>query len=294
MSEADLPRRMRVVAVGAAVVAMLFTLVAVIVVLARDGDDAKQPAGATVSDHVVKATDVVRLRSEVEVVVEAGAAKGVRVKDAELAKTLGLVEGDVITALSGKPTTTDRDVMDVMLKTSMMHVTTLYADVTRANRSVLLRWKLDGDLRQARSSSTTSSLAALGSAYTTPPATPGIDLDPIYATIEKVDDTHYKLPRGSVDTLLANPLDFMKGARVVPSMRNGQADGFKLYAIRPSSPFAKLGFQNGDTIHGINGFALDTPDQALEVYTKLRDATEVTFDLTRRGKPVSLRIQITK
>jgi hypothetical protein len=266
---------MRVVAVGAAVVAMLFTLVAVIVVLVRDGDDAKPGAGPAVSDHVVKATDVVRLRHEVEVVVEAGAAKGVRVKDAELAKTLGLVEGDVITALSGKPTTTDRDVMDVMLKTSMMHVTTLYADVTRGGRSLLLRWKLDGDLRQARSSSTSSALAALGSAYATP-STPSIDLDPIYATIEKIDDTHYKLPRASVDTLLANPLDFMKGARVVPSMRNGQADGFKLYAIRPSSTFSRLGFQNGDTIHGINGLPLDarkadvTPDPDHQVIQRSR------------------------
>jgi S1-C subfamily serine protease len=288
------PGRMRVVAVGAAVVAMLFTLVAVIVVVTRDGSNTTSAAdSAVVRDRVVKAIDVVRLRNEVEVVVAAGTAKGVRVKDAALAQALGLADGDVITSLSGKPTVTERDVTDVIMKTSMMRATALYADVERAERPLLLRWKLDGDLRQARYDAPSSGLASLP-AYATTPATPDVDLEPLLATIEKIDDTHYTVPRATVDALLANPLGFIKGARVVPSMRNGQADGFKLYAIRPSSPFAKLGLQNGDTIHAINDFRLDSADQALEVYTNVRDATEVTFDLTRRGKPVSLTLRITK
>ena len=36
------------------------------------------------------------------------------------------------------------------------------------------------------------------------------------------------------------------------------------------------------------------PDKALEVYTKLKNASELTFDITRRGRPVLLNIQITK
>jgi general secretion pathway protein C len=46
-----------------------------------------------------------------------------------------------------------------------------------------------------------------------------------------------------------------KGARVVPAVKNGKPDGFKLYAIRPSSVYSKLGLTNGDTIQSINGFA---------------------------------------
>jgi general secretion pathway protein C len=83
-----------------------------------------------------------------------------------------------------------------------------------------------------------------------------------------------------------------KGARVVPSMKNGKPDGFKLYAIRPSSAFARLGLANGDTLQSINGFELTSADKALEVYTKLREATSLEVEVTRRGKPVTLKYSI--
>jgi general secretion pathway protein C len=86
----------------------------------------------------------------------------------------------------------------------------------------------------------------------------------------------------------------MKGARVVPAIKNGQPNGMKLYAIRPSSVFARLGFTNGDTIEQINGTAITTPDKALELYTKLQKVDVVTVDITRRGNPLRLTITITK
>src|SRR2546427_744949 len=54
-------------------------------------------------------------------------------------------------------------------------------------------------------------------------------------TIKKIDDTHYEIDKKLVDTVLANPMAVGKGARVVPAVKNGKPDGFKLYAIRPSS-----------------------------------------------------------
>jgi general secretion pathway protein C len=83
-----------------------------------------------------------------------------------------------------------------------------------------------------------------------------------------------------------------KGARVVPAVKNGQPDGFKLYAIRPSSVYAKLGLTNGDTLQAINGFQLTSADKALEVYTKLREATQLEVEITRRGKPMTLKYSI--
>ena len=71
----------------------------------------------------------------------------------------------------------------------------------------------------------------------------------------------------------------------MPAVKNGKPDGFKLYAIRPSSVYAKLGLTNGDTLQAINGFELTTADKALEVYTKLREATSLEVEVTRRGKP---------
>ncbi|MEZ4368301.1 MAG: PDZ domain-containing protein, partial [Kofleriaceae bacterium] len=65
-----------------------------------------------------------------------------------------------------------------------------------------------------------------------------------------------------------------------------------MYAIKPSSAFAKLGFSNGDTLHAINGFELTSMDKALEMYTKLREANALQVEVTRRGKPVTLNYTI--
>jgi type II secretory pathway component PulC len=308
MSEPAASRKQRLVAMGAALVALVFTLVAVIVVLVRDGGHEAASATSVTSplrDHDVRATDAVRLqRRDVELVIEKGTTKGLRVKDAALAQALGLEPDDVITAISGKQMTRELDAYDAILKLSMLSATTMYVEIVRKGQPLLLRWRLDGDLRQARyGAAGGGAIGTLGggtfsggtlSGLTPPPPPPPPPPDPLLDTIEKLDDTHYKLPRATVDALLANPMQMSGGARVVPSLRNGQPDGFKLYAIRPSSVYAKLGFANGDTIHAVNGHTLDAPDKALEVYTKLRGATSLTFELSRRGQPVDLVIEITK
>jgi general secretion pathway protein C len=109
--------------------------------------------------------------------------------------------------------------------------------------------------------------------------------------IRKIDDNNYEIDRALVEKIMANPTA-IRGARIVPSIKNGKPNGFKLYAIRPSSAFAMIGLQNGDTIHGINGFDLTTPDKALEVYTKVREANSISVSVTRRGKPVTLNYSI--
>jgi general secretion pathway protein C len=110
--------------------------------------------------------------------------------------------------------------------------------------------------------------------------------------IKKINDNTYEIDKALVDKVLANPMGVAKGARVVPAVKNGQPDGFKLYAIRPSSVYAKLGLANGDTLQSINGFELTSADKALEVYTKLREATSLEVNVTRRGKPVTLKYSI--
>ncbi len=112
------------------------------------------------------------------------------------------------------------------------------------------------------------------------------------AGIKKIDDENYEIDRGVIDKLLANPLALSKGARIVPSIKDGRPNGMKLYAIRPSSFYARIGLANGDTVHAINGYDLSSLDRGLEVYTKVRSARSVDLDITRRGKPVRLRYRI--
>ncbi|MBT8492326.1 MAG: hypothetical protein KJO07_04640 [Deltaproteobacteria bacterium] len=111
-------------------------------------------------------------------------------------------------------------------------------------------------------------------------------------SVNKVDDSTYEIDRKLVDKITSNPALVARGARVVPSIKNGKTVGFKLYAIRPSSVFAKIGLMNGDTLHSINNFELTSLDKGLEIYTKVREASNLSVNVTRRGKQMTLKYRI--
>ncbi len=110
--------------------------------------------------------------------------------------------------------------------------------------------------------------------------------------VTKFSETDYKVERTELDKTLANLNEVATQARIVPSFRNGAPNGFKLFSIRPGSIYAKIGLQNGDVIQKINGFEMNSPDRALEVYTKLRDATSLTIELQRRGATMTMNYKI--
>jgi general secretion pathway protein C len=95
-----------------------------------------------------------------------------------------------------------------------------------------------------------------------------------------------------VESLLANTTQLATAARFVPSIKDGKPNGFKLYAIRPNSIFGKIGLQNGDTIKAINGNDMTTPDAALALYSKLRNASHLSVQVERRGETVTMDYSI--
>jgi general secretion pathway protein C len=110
--------------------------------------------------------------------------------------------------------------------------------------------------------------------------------------IKQVSDTKYSVRRSLVDKLLQNQGELMRSARVVPHEENGRVVGVKLYGIRKSSLFGKLGLQNGDMLRTINGFDMGSPDSALEAYAKLRSASNLSLSLQRRGNAVTMEYNI--
>ncbi|MBS2024813.1 MAG: general secretion pathway protein GspC [Deltaproteobacteria bacterium] len=115
---------------------------------------------------------------------------------------------------------------------------------------------------------------------TPPPATGGGD------GVRVVGDNNYVVAKHEIDSALANLSDLATKARIVPSFKNGVSNGFKLFSIVPDSLYAKIGIQNGDVIRRINGYEMNSPDKALEIYQKLRDANRVEVELERRGETV--------
>jgi general secretion pathway protein C len=105
--------------------------------------------------------------------------------------------------------------------------------------------------------------------------------------IRKVGSNRWEIQRNALNKVLSNTTMIARSARIVPSVKNGKPNGFRLLRVRPGSFYSLLGMFNGDTVHAINGHPITTPDKALEVYTKLRSAGHVTISFTRRGKPLT-------
>jgi general secretion pathway protein C len=131
-----------------------------------------------------------------------------------------------------------------------------------------------------------------------PPPTPGAPVvaaapstDPLAAEldrgIKKISEHQYEIQRGTVDSMLGNMAVLSRSARIVPEVRDGKSAGFRLFSIKPDGPFGKIGLQNGDVIHAINGMEMTSPDNALVVYTKLKSANHLSVALERGGQKIT-------
>jgi general secretion pathway protein C len=122
-------------------------------------------------------------------------------------------------------------------------------------------------------------------------AAPAAPTDPFAAEldkgIKKLSEHRYEVQRGTVDSLLGNMAVLARSARIVPEVRDGRAAGFRLFSVKPDGPFGKIGLQNGDVIHAINGLEMTSPDKALEIYTKLKSANHLSVALERNGQKIT-------
>jgi general secretion pathway protein C len=104
--------------------------------------------------------------------------------------------------------------------------------------------------------------------------------------VRKLSENQYEIQKRVIDQNLSNLNEIATKARIVPNFKNGVANGFKLFSIQPGSLYAAIGMENGDVSQRINGFEINSPDKALEIYQKLREASRVTIELERNGHPI--------
>jgi general secretion pathway protein C len=118
----------------------------------------------------------------------------------------------------------------------------------------------------------------------TPLPMPGVVQAANAEGVRQLSENQYVVARSEINSALTNLSDLATKARIVPSFKNGVANGFKLFSIVPDSLYAKIGIQNGDVIRRINGYEMNSPDKALEIYQKLRDASRIEIEIERRGE----------
>ncbi len=192
----------------------------------------------------------------------AGKPSAVYVTGASLLGAAVVYDGDVIRKIDGRVVKTVTEVVAALNKALPRPTVTL--EMERVGRPYTLTMTLEDDLAA----------------------------DPKFVrlleSIQNVGGDAYEVPRALVDAVLAQPNVVASGVRIVPSVKDGKPDGFKLYAIRPSSLASKLGLSNGDTIRTINGVTLSSPDSPPSLHAIVKGAKQFRVEGTRRGKPLVL------
>jgi len=106
--------------------------------------------------------------------------------------------------------------------------------------------------------------------------------------VKELSPGKYVVAQSELDSTLTNINQVAMQARIQPNIENGKSNGFKLFSIKPGSIYSKIGLQNGDVVQKINGFEMNSPDKALEIYGKLKEAKHLNIEINRNGKPMSM------
>jgi len=115
---------------------------------------------------------------------------------------------------------------------------------------------------------------------------------PVGSGIRSLDENHYEASRAEMEDVLRRFEEITGQARILPAFRDGHAEGFRFFSVRPDSLYSKLGIASGDVVRRINGFELNGPENALEVLTRIKTASWIEVDLDRNGAPVRKTLAI--
>jgi len=100
--------------------------------------------------------------------------------------------------------------------------------------------------------------------------------------------TTITVSRSDVEQSLEDINKLMSQARIRPHFKDGKPDGLALSNINRGSIFAKLGLRNGDIVQGINDGSIESPDDILALYQKLKSGSQVSLQIDRRGQRQTL------
>jgi general secretion pathway protein C len=125
-----------------------------------------------------------------------------------------------------------------------------------------------------------------------PPPTPSNPSATSGVSVRQVGPGSYEVSRQQLDAVLANPNELLMQARVIPSLGNGAAKGFKLFSIRPDSLYARIGLQNGDVLQRINGLSLNDVQDGLQAFHRLRESSRIELEVERNGQSMRMNYSL--
>lgn len=91
---------------------------------------------------------------------------------------------------------------------------------------------------------------------------------------------------------LERPDRLMSDVMFSLSSREGGIAGFRVSEIRQGSVFSVLGLNDGDIVAKVNGYSVDSPEKAAQVFAGLKGETAINLEIIRQGKPLVLKYSI--
>ena len=110
--------------------------------------------------------------------------------------------------------------------------------------------------------------------------------------INRTGDGVYAVDRREVEHAIENLNEVITQMRAVPFLKDGKSLGFRIFNIRPSSIFERMGLENGDVVQSVNGVDLNSPSQAIGLLDSMRTADQLTVNLLRGNQPSTLTYAI--
>ncbi|MDJ0759693.1 MAG: type II secretion system protein GspC [Woeseiaceae bacterium] len=96
-------------------------------------------------------------------------------------------------------------------------------------------------------------------------------------------------PTESIQSVVSNNAARLSDViRPTPYFVNGQQQGYRVYPGRDRRQFAALGLKAGDLIKDIDGQSLTNPQQAMQIFQSLGNASAVSVTVERDGQPTTL------
>lgn len=102
--------------------------------------------------------------------------------------------------------------------------------------------------------------------------------------IKKVADNKFEIKRSDLTKYLSNMSAILMDAAVIPERdANGNVECYKFVNVKPDSVYTALDIQTGDSICGVNGEKVDSPQKAMALFQKLQSEPNIEIDSKRGG-----------
>lgn len=102
----------------------------------------------------------------------------------------------------------------------------------------------------------------------------------------------YVIDQRLLNASLDNIGQAMTDARLLPSMKDGKVEGFRVSEVKPKGIFGTIGIKNGDVLLRMNDFPIDSPEKAIQSFASLKGQSRIKLDLIRDGQPTTFNYDI--